>query len=164
MKGMNYNMSFASILLLLFMGMFWLFRVVVAFTTSIGMDIGFTPINMTTEIILLFAVFICALFIAKNKIIGAIAYLGLHGYYFGTNLYNALMPMINGQTMALTDYTNVMVSFIAIVIPICILFNMLFEKNRKAHPVDKKTDWFYKNEEFDRKLDERADQNEYRNY
>lgn len=26
----------------------------------------------------------------------------------------------------------------------------------------KKTDWFYKNEEFDRKLDDRADKNNYR--
>lgn len=157
-------MSFASILLLLFMIMFWGFRLIVAFTTSIGMDIGFAPINMTMEIIMLFAVFVCILFIAKKKIIGAIAYLGLHGYYFGLNLYNSIMPMLNGQAMVLEDYTNVLVSFIAIVIPIIILFNMLFEKNKMAHPVDKKTDWFYKNEEFDRKIDERADQNEYRNY
>ena len=157
-------MSFASILLLLFMIMFWGFRLIVAFTTSIGMDIGFAPINMTMEIIMLFAVFVCILFIAKKKIIGAIAYLGLHGYYFGLNLYNSIMPMLNGQAMVIEDYTNVLVSFIAIVIPIVILFNMLFEKNKMAHPTDKKTDWFYKNEDFDRKIDERADQNEYRNY
>ena len=36
------------------------------------------------------------------------------------------------------------------------------DKNRKAHPKDKKTDWFYKNEQYDRKLDERADKNNYR--
>ena len=157
-------MSFAIILFLLFMIMFWGFRLIVAFTTSIGMDIGFAPINMTMEIIMLFAVFVCILFIAKKKIIGAIAYLGLHGYYFGLNLYNSIMPMLNGQAMVIEDYTNVLVSFIAIVIPIVILFNMLFEKNKMAHPTDKKTDWFYKNEDFDRKIDERADQNEYRNY
>ena len=157
-------MSFASILLLLFMIMFWLFRLVVAFTTSIGMDIGFTPINMTMEIIMLFAVFICVLFIAKKKIIGAIAYLVLHGFYFGVDLYNSLIPLMNGGTMGLEDYTNALVSFVAIIIPITILFNMLFEKNKMAHPVDKKTDWFYKNDQFDRKIDERADQNQYRNY
>lgn len=157
-------MSFASILLLLFMIMFWLFRLVVAFTTSIGMDIGFTPINMTMEIIMLFAVFICVLFIAKKKIIGAITYLVLHGFYFGVDLYNSLIPLMNGGTMGLEDYTNALVSFVAIIIPITILFNMLFEKNKMAHPVDKKTDWFYKNDQFDRKIDERADQNQYRNY
>ena len=30
------------------------------------------------------------------------------------------------------------------------------------NPKDKKTDWFYKNEQFDRKFDERADRNEYK--
>ena len=32
----------------------------------------------------------------------------------------------------------------------------------KNNPKDKKTDWFYDNEQFDRKLDERADKNNYR--
>ena len=40
--------------------------------------------------------------------------------------------------------------------------NVLLDKNRKAHPVDKKTVWFYKNEQYDRKFDERADRNQYR--
>lgn len=156
--------SFGSILLLLFMIMFWAFRLVVAFTTSIGMDIGFVPINMSMEIILLFGVFVCILLVAKHKLIGASAYLVLHGWYFGMNLYNTILPIFNGQEMIISDYANLFVSFIAIILPIAVLFNMLFEKNKMAHPVDKKTDWFYKNEEFDRKIDERADQNEYRNY
>lgn len=41
---------------------------------------------------------------------------------------------------------------------------MLVDKTRSVYPTDKKTDWFYKNKEFDRKLDERVDQNQYRNY
>ena len=39
---------------------------------------------------------------------------------------------------------------------------VLLDKNRKNNPKDKKTDWFYQNEEFDRKLDDRADKNNYR--
>ena len=42
------------------------------------------------------------------------------------------------------------------------IFDLLLDKNRKAHPKDKKTDWFYKNEQYDRKLDDRADKNNYR--
>ncbi len=156
--------SFGSILLLLFMIMFWGFRVVVAFTSSIGIDMGFQIINMNMEIILLFAVFICILLVSKKKLIGAIAYLILHGMYFGVDLYNSLLPVINGEPLAMNNVLNVLVSFIAIILPIAILFNILIERNRMAHPVDKKTDWFYKNEQFDRKLDERADQNQYRNY
>lgn len=157
--------SLMSYLLVMLMGIFWLFRLVVAFTASIGINIGFQPINMVTEIILLFVVFVCILLVAKEKILGALIYLGAHIMYFGVDLYNSLMPMIsNGGAGTLEDYTKVGVSFIAIVLPIAVLFMMLMEKNRTAHPVDKKTDWFYKNDEFDRKLDERADQNEYRNY
>ena len=44
--------SLASYLLLIFMIMFWAFRLIVAFTTSMGIDIGFTPIDMNIEIVL----------------------------------------------------------------------------------------------------------------
>ena len=43
-----------------------------------------------------------------------------------------------------------------------VLLDLLMDKNRKNHPKDKKTDWFYDNEQFDRKMDERADKNNYR--
>lgn len=157
--------SMMSYLLVMLMGVFWLFRLIVAFTASLAIDIGFQPINMVTEIVLLFVVFGCILLVAKEKIIGALIYLVAHAMYFGVDLYHCIMPIIvNSGAGALEDYTRVAVSFVAIVLPIAILFMMLMEKNRTAHPVDKKTDWFYKNDEFDRKLDDRADQNEYRNY
>ena len=108
--------SLTSYLLLIFMVMFWIFRIIVAFTTAMGID-----------------------------------------------LYNIVMGIINGAG-ALTDYTRAFVSFIGMVIPVAVFFNILVDKNRMAHPVDKKTDWFYKNEEFDRKIDSRADTNQYRNY
>ena len=39
---------------------------------------------------------------------------------------------------------------------------MLVDKGRKANPKDKKTDWFFKNSDYDRKYDDRADRNEYK--
>ena len=59
-------------------------------------------------------------------------------------------------------YLNTFISLIGIAIPVAILFDLLLDKNRKANPKDKKTDWFYQNEQFDRKFDERADKNNYR--
>ena len=44
----------------------------------------------------------------------------------------------------------------------CKLLLYLFDKNRKANPKDKKTDWFYNNKDFDREKDDRADTNNYR--
>ena len=54
------------------------------------------------------------------------------------------------------------ISLIAIALPSIALFDILLDRNRMKNPVDKKTDWFYKNEQYDRKLDERADKNNYR--
>lgn len=155
--------SLASYLLLIFMIMFWFFRLIVAFTTSMGIDIGFTPIDMNIEIILLFITLFSALLVAKRKLLGAIIYLISYGAYFGVDLYTTVMNIINGATITLTQYTRVMVSFIGMIIPIAVFFNMLIDKNRTAHPVDKKTDWFYKNKDFDRNIDSRAHQNQYRN-
>ncbi len=155
--------SMVSYLLLIFMVMFWIFRIIVAFTTSMGIDIGFVPMNMNMEIILLFITMVCIGLVGKRKLTGAIIYVIAYGAYFGVDLYNIVMGIMNGAT-TLTDYSRAMVSFIGIAIPIAVLFNLLIDKSRTANPVDKKTDWFYKNDQFDRKLDERADKNEYRNY
>lgn len=156
--------SLASYLLLFFMIMFWIFRIVVAFTTSMGIDIGLAPLDMNIEIILLFVTLVCIALVGKRKIIGAIIYLVAYGLYFGVDLYNTVIGILDGATISLTAYTNAMISFIGVVIPVAVFFNLLIDKSRTAHPVDKKTDWFYKNEEYDRKMDERADKNQYRNY
>jgi len=156
--------SVSSYLLLFFMIMFWIFRIVVAFTTSMGMEIGFTPLDMNMEIILLFVTLLCVLLITKRKLLGAIIYVISYGMYFGVDVYNNIMKILDGAVLTLQEGSNLLMSFIGIVIPIAVLFDLLIDKNRKAHPVDKKTDWFYTNEQYDRKIDERADQNQYKNY
>jgi hypothetical protein len=51
---------------------------------------------------------------------------------------------------------------VGMILPLFAIFDLALDKNRKAHPKDKKTDWFYKDERFDRNLDDRADKNNYR--
>lgn len=155
--------SMASYLLLIFMVMFWIFRIVVAFTSSLAIDIGFAPMNMNMEIILLFVTMVSIALVGKRMLLGAIIYLISYGLYFGADLFNIVMGIMGGAT-TLTNYSNAIASFIGVVLPLAVFFNLLIDKNRTNHPVDKKTDWFYKNDEYDRKLDERADQNQYRNY
>ena len=154
--------SLSSYLILIFMIMFWIFRMIVAFTTSMAINIGFTPLNMNTEIVLLFVVIPCIILVAKRKVIGAIIYVIAYGAYFGVDLYNLVMQILDGGTI--TNYSNALTSFIGVVLPVSVLFNTLLDKNKTSHPVDKKTDWFYKGEQYDRKIDERADQNQYKNY
>ena len=155
--------SMTSYLLAIFMVMFWIFRIVVAFTSTMGIDIGFVPININMEIVLLFVTIPCIVLVAKRKLIGSIIYLIIYGAYFGVDLYSIVTGIMAGST-TLVDYTRALSSFIGVVLPIVVFFNLIVDKNRMAHPVDKKTDWFYKNKEFDRKLDSRADKNQYRNY
>lgn len=159
--------NFSTWMLVMFMAMFWLLRVVVAFTYEMGNSFGgIEPINQTMEIILLFVVLLCMILIVKRKMIGALIYLLAYGMYFGTNLITGITAIATVTAEAsifdIGIYLNTFVSLIGIVIPIAVLFDLLLDKNRKANPKDKKTDWFYKNEQFDRKMDERADKNNYR--
>lgn len=155
--------NFSTWLLVIFMIMFWIFRIIVAATTEFGIEFGgIVAQNMTIEVILLFVVLLCAILIVKRKMVGALIYLLAYGMYFGVDLYNNVLKIISGDSLSIEVSMNAFISLIGIVIPIAILFDLLADKNRKAHPVDKKTDWFYKNEQFDRQMDERADKNNYR--
>ena len=83
--------------------------------------------------------------------------------YFGVDVYNIVMPIINEEaTLGFDQATPLLCSAIGIILPIIVLLELLFDKNSQNHPTDKKTDWFYKNGEYDRELDERADKNNYR--
>ena len=158
--------NFSTWMLVMFMGMFWVFRIIVAFTYEIGADFGgIEPFNQTMEIILLFVVLLCMILIVKRKILGALIYLLSYGMYFGTNFITGITTLFTATSdIKLPEvglYLNTFISFIGIVIPVAILLDLLLDKNRKANPKDKKTDWFYKNEKFDRKMDDRADKNNY---
>lgn len=156
--------NLSSYLIVIFMIMYWAFRIIVAATGSMGLDFFVKPIDNNIEIALLFIVLICVPFIFKRKLIGAIIYLVSYGWYFGRGLLENVMRIINNETLTMQTYTDMFFSLIAIALPIVALFDILFDKSRKNNPVDKKTDWFYKNKQYDRELDERADKNNYRMY
>jgi hypothetical protein len=141
--------------------MFWLLRVVVAVTYSLGTNFPIVPIDYTTEVILLFVTILCMVFIIKRNIFGALVYFVAYGWYFGNDLYNGVINIINGQALG-TDYLSIFVSLIGVVIPFLTVIDIFFNKNMKGSTKDKKTDWFYTNEEYTRKLDERADKNQYK--
>ena len=84
--------------------------------------------------------------------------------YFGVYLFNNINSIITAdETMqSVSVYMNTFISLIGMIIPIAVLLDLLADKGRKSNPKDKKTDWFYNNENYDRKMDERADKNNYR--
>ena len=154
--------NLSSWLIIMFVLMFWLFRVVVAITASMEKSFMATPVDLTAEIVLLFVVLACVPFIFKRKLIGAITYLSCYGWYFGRGLIENVMRMANQEVLSMEVYTDMFFALIGVALPIVVLFDLVIDRNKMKNPVDKKTDWFYKNEEYDRKLDERADKNNYR--
>lgn len=157
--------NFSTWMIVLFALMFWAFRAVVAVTAEMNMDFGgITPLNIQMEIILLFVVLVCILLIIKRKVIGGLIYLLSYGMYFGIFLLNNISQLTNAVegNISMSLYINILISIIAMVLPIAALMDLIMDKSRKIHYKDGKTDWFYDNEQFDRKLDERADKNNYR--
>ena len=155
-------MSLISYLITMFAGLFWIFRVVVAVTTSLNIDIGFTVPDLTAEIIMLFVALLCIVLIIRRQLIGAILYIVSYGWYFGKDILNAFLQIQNGEQLATMQAFNVFIAFIGVIIALATVVDIAINKNRKGSTKDKKTDWFYKNEQFDREFDERADRNNYK--
>lgn len=157
--------NFSTWMLVMFMIMFWVFRIIVALGAELNWDLGgIEPLNQQMEIILLFVTLVSLLLVVKRKIIGGLLYLLTYGMYFGIDLVNNaqnLLTAMETQTDVNT-YINLFMSLIGMIIPIAVMLDLLMDKGRRNHPKDKKTDWFYDNEEFDRKMDDRADKNNYR--
>ena len=154
--------NFSTWLLVCFMVMFWVFRMMVALMAQLHQEFFITPFDLTIEIVLLFVVLLCLILVVKRKMVGALIYLLAYGMYFGSDVVTKTTAIFeDASQVGIADYTALIISLIGIILPIAVLLDLLADKNRKAHPKDKKTDWFYKNEQYDRKLDDRADKNNY---
>ena len=155
--------KFSTYLLVMFMIIFWIVRIIVTLMSELGKDfMGMVPMNETFEIAILFATLLCLVLIVKRKLVGSLLYLVLHAIYFGGDITNKLSIMANNDPLTLGQSMQLIFSILGIILPLAVLIDLLLDKNRKENPKDKKTDWFYKNEQFDRKLDDRADKNNYR--
>ena len=153
--------NFSSWLIAMFAFMFWAFRLIGTALYSIGNEFMFIPTNMTMEIALLFITFICICFMVKRKLLAAIIYIIAHFMYYGPTFAEHFMQILN-NSLETELLMTVLFELFGLGLGIAALFDVLLDKNRKAHPTDKKTDWFYKNKDYDRELDESADKNNYR--
>ena len=155
--------KFSTYLLVMFMIIFWILRIIITILAQMGNSfMGVTPMNETMEILILFATVICIGLVIKRNLIGSLLYIVVHAVYYGADVKNKLSILANNEQLTLSQNTELMFSTIGIILPLIVLLDLLLDKNRKLNPSDKKTDWFYQNEQFDRKLDDRADKNNYR--
>ena len=157
--------NFSTWMLVFFMIMFWGFRIFIAIGGELNIELnGLEPFNQEMEVALLFITLLAIILVIKRKILGGLIYLLTYGMYFGTNLMENIQTLVNALEGKQEIYTviSLIVSIIGIILPVSVMMDLIMDKGRKINPKDKKTDWFYKNKDFDRKMDDRADKNNYR--
>lgn len=148
--------------LLTFLGIiFWFFRAITTLLYQLKIDFFAVPLNDTIEIVVLFATLPCILLVIKRNIIGAAAYFGIYGAYFGTALYETFLK-VQETGMTVVNMSDLLVLLMGVIIPLLTFFDIALNKHRGNFGADNKTKWFYNNEKFDREFDERADRNQYK--
>ena len=154
-------MSVYSYMLTIFGIVFWIFRAIVTALYTAGSSFPIQPLNSSWEIFLVFASIPCIVLVLKRNIIGAALYVAVYVSYFGTALYNSLNHV--ADTLNVNGTVDMIMAIIGIVIPVLTFIDILFNKHRKAIIGGKNdTDWYYKNKDYDRQFDERADRNQYK--
>lgn len=145
---------------------FWIFRIVVALFATFEVEFMATPSDINLEIALIFLTLPCIVMIFKRKVLGGIVHFGLYAWYFGTELVMIMQNILENNTEVVsTSITiNVIFACTAILISLANLLDLFFARHRKSENPSKRVDWFYKNEDYDRKIDERSDKNNYRIY
>ena len=149
----NYLIIMLSVLL-------FIFRIVVLITTTMGVDFVVQATNVHFEIAFLFAMLVSIILMSRNKLSGAILFLVSSLAYLGPTLFSQMTGLSNGASV--NTVSQAFITLISIVIPFFAFFIIAFAKQQEKRPVDKKTDFFYKTDAYDRKYDERADKNNYR--
>lgn len=148
-------------LIIMFMVMLLIFRFVVLFTTVLGINFPVITENESIEIAIIFITLVCIILFTKTKLIGGILYLVTSFIYYGIEFYK-LIPSITNGSISQDAGIQAIVLMIELVIPIFAFFILLYDKKQEIRPTDKKTDFFYKGDQYDRKYDDRADKNNYR--
>ena len=161
-------MAFSTILILIFMIMFWLFRAIVAVCTQYSIDIiGIFAYNLTLEISISFIIIICIVLVAKRKIIGALAYTLIYGMYFGEHFFNEFIKLINGETLSIEMTSNLVCDLCAILLALFCLMDSIVLIVRNKDSKHKTTEWYFEKNEYDKELekrDKRDDKNQYKFY
>ena len=144
--------TLANWLTVIFMAMYWVFRVAVCVNAAQNVSFIVTPINLQLEIVMLFVTLFCIILVARRKMIGGIIYIVMYVAYFGTAIKDY---SINSDVII-----NSASSIFGMILAIVVVMDLAVEKSKV--PDQKKTDWFYEDKKYDRDLDDRADKNNYK--
>lgn len=156
-------MTLISYMLTIWGIILWIFRAVITILYTNGDAFFIQPLNTGIEIAVIFATIPCMILVFKRNIIGAAGYMGIYVAYFGTAVYNTLNNITSEQGLTAGSSIDLFISILCIVIPVLTFLDILMNKHRKSLiSSTRSTDWYYNNDEFDRKFDDRADRNQYK--
>lgn len=154
--------SIFSYLIVIIAVLYWIFRVVVSLMYSMSVEFICQPLNPTIEIVILFLTVPSIIFIIRRNIVAATLYFGMYSAYFGTILFNSLTTVsTETESLVFTDTTSIVFSALGVIIPFLVWADVAIQKSR-FRPSDRNTDWYYENDKYNRKFDERADRNQYK--
>ena len=153
--------TMSNYLIIMLLVMLFIFRLIVVFTTTMGIEFVVTSLNVNLEIGLLFVMLICIILISRNKLSGAVILVVSSIGYYGADILQKFTYILQ-NSVSIEMAMELIISVICVIIPIFAFFIIAFAKEQEKRPVDKKTDFFYKTDRYDRKYDERADKNNYR--
>lgn len=152
--------TMANYLIIMLTVILFIFRLIVVITSTMGIEFMIQPINVNYELALLFVMIICIILMSKNKLSGAVILSIASIAYYGPTLLGQITGLSTGVNI--NSALEAVVSLACVIIPIFAFFIIAFAKEQEKRPVDKKTDFFYKGDTYDRKYDDRADKNNYR--
>ena len=121
--------KFSTWMILLLAIIFWILRAISCYCLQMGMEFIVQPLDFNLEIFLLFIAVLCFILIAKRKWLGAILYIVAYEGYFGVDVFNTFVKNA-AESFTLNQYTNIMFSIFGMLLPLFVLFDLLFDKNR----------------------------------
>ena len=156
--------TFANWMTVIFMIMYWGFRIFVTYMFTNGNEFPIQPINLATEIVIIFLTFLCIVLVFKRQRVGGFIYFGINLMYYGFDIYlNATGLATGAESFSIMDSgMNMFGSVLGIIMGLVVLIDVL-SYNMKTS-IDKSTDWYYKNKDLDKQKDSREDSNNYRIY
>lgn len=155
--------SLISWFIAIWMIFFWGFRIAVTIVAQYGSSLGgFIVFNKTFEIVLLFVSLLCFILIFRRNLLGVIIYLIGYGIYFGGYIFTSCVPTLLNGEYDIIVIQNMAISILGILLGVFELFDMIFERAKMKNYSDNRTDWFFKNKKYERKMDDRADKNQYK--
>lgn len=133
--------------------LFWIFRIGVCAMATMKNEFFCIPYNMPIEIFIIFATAPFIVGIQRKSSIGAVAYFATYIVYYGTAFYDAFMEGNNIEMLS---------NVLGVILPIFIFCDVIFARQLYGEMEMRSSNWYFENQKYDRKFDERADRNQYK--